>query len=125
LNVVLIVADDLGVGDVGCYGDEGRIPTPNLDRLASQGVRALDVHSTSAVCTLSRYAMITGTYYWQEWIGELLVDTGKPTIASVFKDNGYATRYLLIGICFFRKVTMRAYTAPAGGGKFEHSILIL
>ena len=93
LNVVLIVADDLGVGDVGCYGDEGRIPTPNLDRLASQGIRALDDHSTSAVCTPSRYAMITGTYYWEEWIGELLVDTEKPTIASVFQDNGYATGY--------------------------------
>jgi arylsulfatase A-like enzyme len=93
LNIVLIVADDLGVGDVGCYGDEGRIPTPNLDRLASQGVRALDAHATSAVCTPSRFAMITGTYYWQEWIGELLVDTKKPTIASVFRDNGYATGY--------------------------------
>ena len=93
LNVVFIIADDLGAGDVGCYGEEGRIPTPNLDRLASQGIRALDAHSTSGVCTPSRYAMITGTYYWQEWIGELLVDTDKPTIASVFKENGYATGY--------------------------------
>ena len=54
LNVILIVADDLGVGDVGCYGSEW-IRTPNIDRMAKQGMRALDAHSTASVCTPSRY----------------------------------------------------------------------
>jgi arylsulfatase A-like enzyme len=91
-NVVLIVADDLGIGDVGCYGS-AKISTPSLDRLASQGVRALDVHATSSVCTPSRYAMLTGRYYYQDWNGDLLVKPGQATIASVLHDNGYATGY--------------------------------
>ena len=92
LNVVLIVADDLGIGDVGCYGS-GKISTPNIDRLASQGLRALDAHATAAVCTPSRYAMLTGRYYWSGWNGELLIKPGQPTVASVLHSNGYATGY--------------------------------
>ncbi len=95
-NVVLIMADDLGIGDVGCYGGcygSKVIATPNIDRLASQGIRALDAHAAAAVCTPSRYAMMTGRYYYQNWVGELLVDTHRPTIASVLHDHGYATGY--------------------------------
>jgi arylsulfatase A-like enzyme len=89
-NVILIMADDLGVGDVGCYGSV-KIKTPNLDRLASEGLRALNANATASVCTPSRYAILTGTYYHQGWNGELLVKPGQPTIASVLHDNGYAT----------------------------------
>ena len=71
-NVVLIMADDLGTGDVGCYGSE-KIKTPNIDRLAAQGMRFTDAHSTGAVCTPSRYAVLSGRYYWGGWNGELLM----------------------------------------------------
>ncbi len=60
-NVVLIFADDLGYGDVGCYGAT-KVKTPNIDRLAKEGRRFTDAHSASAVCTPSRYALLTGEY---------------------------------------------------------------
>tara|TARA_B110000196_G_scaffold177157_2_gene151909 strand:+ start:908 stop:2419 length:1512 start_codon:yes stop_codon:yes gene_type:complete len=94
-NVVLIIADDLGVGDVGCYGSK-MIRTPNVDRLAAEGLRATDAHSIGSVCTPSRYGMLTGRYYHRypySWNGESLIEADRPTIASVFRDNGYATAY--------------------------------
>ena len=60
-NVVLIFADDLGYGDVGCYGAT-KLQTPNIDRIAAEGRRFTDAHSASAVCTPSRYALLTGQY---------------------------------------------------------------
>ena len=62
-NVVLIFADDLGYGDVGCYGAT-KVQTPNIDRLAAEGRRFTDAHSVSAVCTPSRYALLTG-HHWR------------------------------------------------------------
>lgn len=64
-NVVYILADDLGYGDVGCYNPASKIPTPNMDRLAKEGVRFTDAHSPSAVCTPTRYALLTGRYAWR------------------------------------------------------------
>ena len=61
-NVVLIFADDMGYGDVTCYDAESKIHTPNLDQLAKGGMRFTDAHSASAVCTPSRYALLTGSY---------------------------------------------------------------
>jgi arylsulfatase A len=90
-NIILIVADDLGYGDTGVYGSD--IKTPNVDRLAASGVRAIDAHAASGVCTPSRYAMITGQYYYGNWNGELLVEPERGTIATVLKDNGYKTGY--------------------------------
>lgn len=94
-NVLLIIADDLGIGDVGCYGGT-TAATPNIDRLATQGVRATDAHAIASVCTPSRYAMLTGRYYHRypyNWNGEALVEADRPTIASVFRSAGYATAY--------------------------------
>ena len=59
-NVVLILADDLGYGDVGAFNPGGRIPTPHLDRLAREGLRLTDAHTPSAVCTPTRYGLLTG-----------------------------------------------------------------
>ena len=64
-NIVLILADDLGFGDTGCYGAT-KIPTPNVDRLSHQGLRFTDAHATSATCTPSRYALLTGQYPWRK-----------------------------------------------------------
>ncbi|MEO1527038.1 MAG: sulfatase-like hydrolase/transferase [Planctomycetota bacterium] len=100
-NVVLIFADDLGYGDLGCYGAT-KVQTPNIDRLAAEGRRFTDAHSVSAVCTPSRYALLTGQYPVRANEGRgvwgpalitsgLIVDTGKTTIADVFKSGGYQT----------------------------------
>src|SRR5579863_7212786 len=64
-NLVYILADDLGYGDLGCYNSESKVPTPNLDRFAGQGMRFLDAHSPSAVCTPTRYGIMTGRYCWR------------------------------------------------------------
>ncbi|MCO8125234.1 arylsulfatase [Stieleria sp. TO1_6] len=100
-NVVLIFADDLGYGDLGCYGAT-KVQTPNIDRLAADGRRFTDAHSVSAVCTPSRYALLTGQYPLRANGGRgvwgpapitspLIVDTEKTTIADVFKSSGYDT----------------------------------
>lgn len=91
-NVVLIIADDLGVGDVGCYGSE-KIKTPNIDRLAEQGMRFTDAHATAAVCTPSRYAMLSGRYYWGGWNGDLLMKDEWTLLPEPLRENGYATGY--------------------------------
>jgi len=96
-NVVLIFADDLGYGDLSCYGAT-KLETPNIDRLARQGRRFTDAHSASAVCTPSRYALITGEYPHRRNLYKpvflktgLVVEQKKHTIARVMKDAGYST----------------------------------
>lgn len=96
-NIVIVLADDMGWGDLGCYGS--RIPTPHIDALAEQGVRATDCHSASAVCTPSRYALMTGRYAWRGPLkdfvlmghGPALIEPSRPTLASLLRDTGYAT----------------------------------
>jgi len=96
-NIVLILADDLGYGDVGCYGAT-KVKTPNLDRLSSEGRRFTDAHSASAVCTPSRYALLTGEYPFRKGLwgpahftSELLVSPSQTTVAGLLKQAGYAT----------------------------------
>ncbi len=96
-NVVLIFADDLGYGDLGCYGAT-KLQTPNIDKLASEGRRFTDAHSASAVCTASRYGLLTGEYPFRKNIWapcgheqSLLIDTHKLTLSQLFKNKGYAT----------------------------------
>jgi len=64
-NIVFILADDLGYGDVSCLNEKGKIPTPNIDRIAENGVVFTDAHSSSAVCTPTRYGILTGRYNWR------------------------------------------------------------
>lgn len=99
-NVVLILADDLGYGDVGCYGAT-RVQTPNIDRLGREGRRFTDAHSASAVCTPSRYALLTGEYphrknlYAPAFLKTgLLIDPAQQTIGSLMQKAGYATACL-------------------------------
>ncbi|CAA6677659.1 MULTISPECIES: arylsulfatase [unclassified Lentimonas] len=100
-NVVLIFADDLGYGDLSCYGAT-KIHTPNIDKLAAEGRKFTDAHSSSAVCTPSRYGLLTGEYPLRAnggrgvWgpvpnTSKLIIDTDKLTIADVFKNDGYST----------------------------------
>ena len=98
-NIVFVLADDLGYGDVACQNLESKIPTPNLDRLARQGVRFTDAHSPSAVCTPTRYGVVTGRCCWRsrlkrgvlEGYSPDLIEPGRPTVASVLRSRGYFT----------------------------------
>lgn len=97
-NIVVILADDLGYGDVGCYGAT-KVRTPNIDRLAREGMRFTQAHSPASVCTPSRYNLMTGRYCWRTWAGHgttwandpLLIDEGRTTLASLLKEAGYVT----------------------------------
>ncbi|MCX6335425.1 MAG: arylsulfatase [Bacteroidia bacterium] len=96
-NIIVIYADDLGYGDIGCYGAT-RVSTPNIDRLAKQGIRFTNAHCTSATSTPSRYSLLTGEYAWRrKGTGVLpgdasaIIQPGRTTIASVLKSAGYRT----------------------------------
>lgn len=99
-HIVVILADDLGYGDVHCYNPErGKIPTPGIDRLAAQGMRFTDGHSSSGVCSPSRYTLLTGRYHWRSRLqtgivgvfGEPLIAPDRLTIAGLAKQHGYRT----------------------------------
>ncbi len=99
-NILVILADDLGYGDVQCNNPErGKIPTPNIDRLASQGMRFTDGHSSSGVCSPSRYTLLTGRYHWRTKLqsgivgvfGEPLIAPDRMTIGTLAKQQGYHT----------------------------------
>jgi arylsulfatase A len=97
LNIVILYADDLGYGDLGCFNPDSKIPTPNLDKLAKEGLRLTDCHSSSGICTPSRYALLTGRHHWRDFHG---IDSGfdpsffKPgqlTLQEMLRKKGYAT----------------------------------
>jgi arylsulfatase A-like enzyme len=98
-NIVLVLADDLGYGDVGAFNPRGRIPTPHLDRLAAEGLRFTDAHTPSAVCTPTRYALLTGRYAWRTRLtrgvlwgnGAALIEPGRATLPWLLKAKGYHT----------------------------------
>ena len=96
-NIVLIYADDLGYGDLSCYGAT-KIKTPNIDRLAKEGRKFTDAHSASAVCTPSRYSLLTGQYAWRKdiWgpLGRdrpLIIETKRMTLQRLLSNEGYTT----------------------------------
>ncbi len=99
-NVIIILADDLGYGDVQCNNpDGGKIATPRIDRLAAEGMRFTDAHSSSGVCSPSRYTLLTGRYHWRTRLQRGIVGTwerpliapDRLTIAGLLKGQGYAT----------------------------------
>jgi len=99
-NIVVVLADDLGWGSINCYGAPKRlVRTPNCDRLAAEGIRFTDANTASSVCSPTRYALVTGRYCWRtslqhEVLGTmspLLIETSRPTIASLLKKHGYRT----------------------------------
>ncbi len=98
-NIVYIIADDMGYGDVSCLNAECKIPTPNMDKLAAEGMVFTDAHSGSAVCTPTRYGILTGRYCWRSRLeaGVLwgysrpIIPKSRLTVASLLKKFGYAT----------------------------------
>lgn len=98
-NIVLILADDLGYGDLSCLNPDSKIQTPNMDRLASEGMTFTDAHSPSSVCTPTRYGVLTGRYCWRSRLKSFvllgydrpLIEPNRMTVASLLKEHGYAT----------------------------------
>ncbi|BDS07014.1 arylsulfatase [Oceaniferula spumae] len=98
-NIVVILADDMGYGDARCYNEDSKIPTPHLDKLASEGMRFTDAHTPSSVCSPTRYAMLTGRYAWRTelkrqvlWAWDRpLIENGRLTMASMLNQHGYHT----------------------------------
>ena len=98
-NVIYILADDMGYGDVSCLNAESRIRTRHIDALAEHGARFTDAHASSAVCTPSRYSILTGRYNWRSRLKQgvtrgysrPVIEPGRMTVASFLRQHGYAT----------------------------------
>ncbi|MEZ5388140.1 MAG: arylsulfatase [Prosthecobacter sp.] len=98
-NIIFILCDDLGYGDVKCLNPEGKIATPNFDKLAAEGMKFTDAHSGSSVCTPTRYGVVTGRYAWRSklqssvlgGLSPRLIEQGRMTVASMLKAQGYST----------------------------------
>lgn len=113
-NILFILADDLGYGDVGCYNPESKVPTPNLDRLASEGLLFTDAHSPSTVCTPTRYSIMTGRMAFRLDYkgvftgvgGPCLIEKKRLTLPGMLQKQGYTTALMgkwHIGMTFFNK----------------------
>src|SRR5688572_7159649 len=97
-NIILIYADDIGYGDFGCYGAAASLKTPNVDRLAREGIRFTSAYCTSATCTPSRYSMLTGEYAFRKkgtgvlpGDAAMIIEPGRTTLPSILKKAGYTT----------------------------------
>jgi len=113
-NILFILADDLGYGDVACYNPEAKAPTPHLDALAGQGMRFIDAHSPSTVCTPTRYSLLTGRMAFRTGKGGVFTGVGGPclieperlTLGGMLKEQGYTTAMFgkwHIGMTFYDK----------------------
>ena len=95
-NVIIIYADDLGFGDVSAY-NQGTLNTPNIDKIANEGIKFTNGHSSSATCSPSRYALLTGSYPWRNSKAKIstgasmIIDTNQNTLPKMFKENNYST----------------------------------
>lgn len=102
-NILIIMADDMGYGDVGAYNPESKIPTPNIDKIASEGLMLTDAHSPDALCSPSRYGLLTGRYSWRTRLKQgvligydetALIEKGRPTLANLLGNGGYNTAFV-------------------------------
>ncbi len=130
-NIVIILADDMGSGDVHALNSSSQIPTPHLDRLASEGMTFTDAHTPSAVCTPTRYGLLTGRYCWrtrlksgvQDGYGPPLIDPEQQTIAELLQDAGYHTGIVgkwHLGLGFARQGDEFDFSQPVDDGPHTH-----
>lgn len=117
-NIVFILADDLGYGDIGCYNPESKVPTPHLDKLAADGLLFTDAHSPSTVCTPTRYSIMTGRMAFRTGFkgvftgvgGPNMIEEGRLTLPEMLKKTGYATALMgkwHVGMTFLDKMGKR------------------
>ncbi len=98
-NIIIVLADDMGYGDVQSFNPDSEIPTPNLNRLSEQGIMFTDAHTPSSICTPTRDGLLTGRYCWRTFLkrGVLkgydspLIEEDRITIAAYLKEKGYRT----------------------------------
>ncbi len=125
-NVVFILADDLGYGDIACYNRESKIATPNIDRLAAQGMRFTDAHSPATVCTPTRYSLLTGRMEFRTGYrgvftgvgGPCLIEKNRLTLGGMLREKGYSTAMFgkwHIGMTFFDKDGQRITKGGVAG----------
>ncbi|WP_405566298.1 arylsulfatase [Polaribacter sp. Asnod6-C07] len=101
-NIIYILADDLGYGDVQSFNSEGKIPTPNLNKMAANGVKFTNAYTSSAVCTPTRYSILTGRYNWRTELksfvvsgySKSLIKQERTTVAEMLKNQGYSTAFI-------------------------------
>ena len=119
-NIVLILVDDMGYGDPGCFNPESRIPTPHIDSLARSGMRFTDAHAPGPLCHMSRYGLLTGRYPFRtdvsRWPTDPLIEPGQMTIASLANQAGYRTAMVGKWHLGFRE---RGLDKPLHGGPVD------
>jgi arylsulfatase A len=138
-NIVFILADDMGYGDVQVLNENSKAPTPNLNKLAQQGMTFSDAHTPSSVCTPTRYTLLTGRYCWrsrlkrgvQNGYGPPLIETERSTVASLLKSKGYATGIVgkwHLGLGFTKTDNKFDFSKPLNHGPkqlgFDYSYVI-
>jgi Sulfatase len=102
-NIVILYADDMGFGDLGIQNSNSKIPTPYLDRLAREGMRFTDAHSSSGICSPSRYALLTGRFHWRKFhdivksFDPPVFDATEFTLPEMLKSRGYRTACMASG----------------------------
>ena len=122
-NIVFILADDLGYGDVGAFNPESKVPTPSIDRLAEEGMRFTDAHAPGAVCVPSRYGLMTGRYPFRSslrWRQGAVIEPGRMTVASLLSREGYATAMIGKWHLGFEGGDDFDYAKPLSGGPVDH-----
>ncbi len=116
-NILILLADDLGYGDPGCYNPKSKIATPHIDRLAREGMRFTDAHAPGPLCHPSRYGLLTGSSPFRtdisRWPKQPLIEEGQMTIASLLKAQGYRTAMVGKWHLGFRE---EGYDKPLPGG---------
>ena len=119
-KILIVLVDDMGYGDAGCYNPKSRIPTPHIDSLAQAGMRFTDAHSPGAVCHPSRYGLLTGQYPFRAntgaWRKRAVIDEGRMTIASLLKSQGYRTA--MVGK-WHLGFAQKGYENPLSGGPVD------
>jgi arylsulfatase A len=119
-NILVILADDMGYGDPGCYNPKSKIATPNIDRLAREGLRFTDAHAPGPLCHPSRYGLMTGRYPFRtditRWPKQPLIEKGQVTIASLLGNQGYHTAMVGKWHLGFRE---EGYDQPLRGGPVD------
>ncbi len=101
-NIIYVLADDLGYGDISSFNENSKIQTPNIDKMASEGIKFTDAHTSSSVCTPTRYGILTGRYNWRSKLksgvltgkSKALIPNSRSTVASILKEKGYHTAFI-------------------------------